>query len=172
MKAIFLLLALSTPHVLAAQWSVEVKIDAMTDDTVVTAYVTNEDGYKLSVYKVRDEESRTDLWATFSLPDDNADVLSSEELPIFRVDKNEPRKLSGLKYIQDQTRALVETAHNFTLIVVEPKWVNFLFTSPAQEQFVKGEAVVFRFWLFTGGYKDTTFTLLGVTEAIARVTGS
>ncbi len=57
----------------------------------------------------------------------------------------------------------------FRLIAIEPKWVNFAFGAPAWEQLMGGDGVIFRFWLFTGGYKETSFTLGGAARAIAAV---
>ena len=127
---------LMLPGTASGQWTVDTTVDAMTDDTLVTAKVVNGEGFSLSIYHMAGQSPETDVWMLFNLPSDNTDVLDSEELPMFRIDKNEPRKLSAVLFIQEEMKRLsrqldVEGAEMF-LIKMEPKWVNWALGAPAR----------------------------------------
>jgi phosphoribosylformylglycinamidine (FGAM) synthase-like amidotransferase family enzyme len=61
----------------------------------------------------------------------------------------------------------------------EPKWVNFLIWHGNENESIakdlvhlmKGKRVVFRYYLSTGGHKDTSFTLKGSVSAITSAIG-
>lgn len=161
----FLLLQVSTAY---ASWNVETKTDSMTDEIKKTAVIVNDEGYSLSIYR----HPSGAVWANFSLSDRSLDQLSPQKLPAFRVDKNEPHDITDEKQLQEMGVGLQSYAW-------EPKWVNFLIwhgkesegRSKTLDQLMQGKSVVFRYYLFTGGYKETTFSLDGAGPAIARALG-
>ncbi len=124
----------------------------------VSAMTINEDGASLSVYKVRDGS----VWANFTLPRSSTDVLASNRYPLYRVDKRAPRDL-------DRERTLPRLVRDYAPAAVrEPKWINFrlwIGSTPARSEelieMMEGSTVVFRYYLFTGGYKETSFALNG-----------
>ena len=170
MTRTFLLLALGlslTVPALAA-WTTKTTKDSMTDALKREAVVVNEDGHSLSIYRVPSGE----VWANFALSNRSGDQLSPRQAPIYRVDKNEPDDL-------DLSRRLTERKLGVVLYAWEPKWINFSLWHGKEEQgrgkkmmsLMSGESVVFRYYLGAGGYKETSFTLIGAGEAIAEALG-
>jgi hypothetical protein len=91
---------------------------------------------------------------------------------MFRIDKNEPHDVMLEKRLQEMGGGLQAFAW-------EPKWVNFLVwhgieaqgRSKVLNELMQGTSVVFRYYLFTGGYKETTFSLADAGPAIADALG-
>jgi hypothetical protein len=158
---LFLLLTIATAH---ATWNVDTTTDSMTDEVKQAAKVTNDDGHSLSIYR----HTSGAVWANFSLSNRSLDQLSPQKPPAFRVDKNEPQDIANEKRLQEMGVGIQAFAW-------EPKWVNFLIwhgkesegRSKTLDQLMQGTSVVFRYYLFTGGYKETTFSLDGGGKAIA-----
>ena len=158
-------LALS-PGTASAQWVVETQTDAMTDEARRIARVENGAGFTLSVYRVGGEA----VWATFRLPAEGLDVLAADHVPMYRVDKHEPVDLQVIFRLRDILP---------DMYVAEPQWVNFQLwhgkedelPSEDLEKWMTGERIVFRYFLFTGGYKETSFSLVGAAAAISEATG-
>lgn len=167
-RFIFTLLSLLTMATASASWKVETKKDAMTDETKKSAVVVNKQGHSLSIY----QHSNGAVWANFSLSNGSFDQLSPQKPPVFRVGKNEPHDMADDKQVQEMGVGL----HTYEW---EPKWVNFRIwhgkesegRSKALDQFMHGDTVVFRYYLFTGGHKETTFSLVGAGSAIASALG-
>ena len=159
-------------------WIVTIKVDPITEEKVKTAITCNKEGHCLSVYR-----RGSDLWLNFSLNDKGPDILSPERLPIYRVDKNKPIDLDERRrtkeYIESESgKWLRKTLLKQTLYYSEPKWINFFLeglnifenkppTGPAKE-LMKGTEIVFRYFLFTGGHKDTEFSLRGSKKTISE----
>jgi len=162
---LFLLMQIATAH---ASWNVETKTDSMTDEIKKTAKIVNAEGHSLSVYRLPSGA----VWANFSLSNQSLDQLSPQKPPAFRVDKNEPHDIADEKRLQEMGVGVQAFAW-------EPKWVNFLIwhgkesegRSKTLDQLMQGKSVVFRYHLFTGGYKETTFSLDGAGPAIASALG-
>jgi len=144
----------------------------MTDVVTKTAYVSNADGFEFSVYLVPDRgETVGNAWFNFSLPSDSLDTLDPRKVILYRIDKWPPVDVSKQ----------ISTGKDFPdipLIETEPKWVNFralLLTSRGADhtirQFQRGRTLVVRYFLFTGGYKETSFSLTGASAAIADALG-
>jgi len=152
----------------AVGWRVERKIDSMTDKELKSAYVENEDGHSLKVWQKEDGE----VWATFRLADRSGDVFG-DTLPLMRIDKNEPDDLESLVRLERLLAELHQPSE--PRVVREPKWLHFLLaasdvspTTPTTNlfQWMHGQRMVVRYYLFTGGFKETTFTLAGAKAAI------
>jgi len=140
----------------------------MTDETRKSAVVINEDGHSLSIYR----HSSGAVWANFSLSSKSFDQLAPQKPPVFRIDKNEPHDVLLEKRLQEMGSGVQAFAW-------EPKWVNFLVwhgkeaegRSKMLNELMQGTSVVFRYYLFTGGYKETTFSLSGAGPAIPEALG-
>lgn len=91
---------------------------------------------------------------------------------MYRVDKNEGHDL-------ETERRVTERGLRVPLYAWEPKWVNFRVwhgretegRSRDLKELMTGSSVVFRYFLSTGGYKETTFSLAGAGPAIADALG-
>lgn len=154
------------------QWAVRTSTDSMTDAVTKTAYVANADGFEFSVYLVPDRGDIVgNAWFNFSLPTASRDTLHPGKVILYRIDKWPPVDVSRQ----------ISTGRDFPdipLIEAAPKWVSFralLLTSHGAEhtirQFQRGTTLVVRYFLPTGGYKETTFSLTGARAAIAAALG-
>ncbi len=167
---IFIILLLNQ-SLLCAEWEIKREVDSMTDEEKISAVLFNGEGYKLKLYTLDSGE----FFCTFSLPADSLDVLSHSQSPIYRVDKNEPCDLNlQAKWQKKLNEMGIETK----MYQQEPKWCNFNLSRKldkvediggALEEFAKGERIVFRYWLFTGGYKETSFIISGADKVISEV---
>jgi hypothetical protein len=163
------MIGLSIHAVALADWRIDERIDTMTDEVKKTAFVKNEYGHKFSIYRISKDGT---VWGNFALSDGTFDQVDWEKTPIYRVDKNEPTNLARMKQTQDMGLGI----HAYEW---EPKWVNFLLWHGKEDegiandlvQLMEGEKVAFRYYLSTGGYKDTTFSLKGAATAISGAIG-
>lgn len=144
-----------------AGWSVETHKDSMTDKIISTAVCTNSGGYSLKVYRVDGGA----VMLTFRLPDNSFDVLDAR-LPIFRIDKNEPEDSEELSKLVPE---------NFQR---EPKWASWVIfhgegapNRGTLRDLMDGTRMVLRYFLFTGGFKETSFSLVGAKRTIASAIG-
>jgi hypothetical protein len=135
----------------------------MTDKTIKTAYTVNGEGHILKF--VRREDGS--VWMIFRLADRTGDVLGSRA-PMFRIDSKKPDDLEDARSMTQDTRLKL---HSYE---AEPKWVSTLVfhgKGPANigtlRDFMDGSRVVFRYYPFTGGQKETAFDLNGAKAAIA-----
>lgn len=159
---ILLSLLLTATNSLAA-WQVTTNKDSMTDEIKQSATVINEDGHLLSVYR----HPNGSVWVNFSLASRSLDQLAPQQPPLFRIDKNVPQKVYQ------------ERGHGSQIFAWEPKSVTFIIwhgkevegRSETLNQLMQGTSLVFRYYLFTGGYKETTFSLSGAGPAIAEALG-
>lgn len=167
--ALVLFLASHVSHwapVYAEGWRVEQRVDSMTDRPITTAVIANKSGHSLSLYQTDDGSAV----ANFSLPDRTADALDSEKLILVRVDKYPPEDVGQMLRMEREFKidGLVEW---------QPKWVNFSLgrnkddPSRMVRRLQKGQRVVVRYYLFTGGYKETEFSLAGARTAISEAIG-
>lgn len=170
MKRLILFAAgLAVQSFVLADWQVDKRIDSMTDAATKTAVVTNELGHQFSIYRLSKDGP---VWANFSLSDDMFDQVDWVRAPIYRIDKNDPIDLSELKRMQD-------IGFGFDTYKWTPKWVNFLIWHGDEKegiaddliQLMEGNVIVFRYYLSTGGYKDTSFPLNGAAAAISEAIG-
>lgn len=152
----------------SASWNVETEADAMTDEIKKSAVVVNAQGNSLTIYR----HPSGAVWANFSLSKGSMDQLSPQKPPVFRVDKNEPQDVAKEKRLQEMGVGIQAYAW-------EPKWVNFLIwhgkesegRSKTLDQLMQGKTIVFRYYLFTGGYRETEFSLDGAGTVIASALG-
>lgn len=167
-KIIFCSFLLMQTSALHASWEVEIKTDSMTDEEKKTAKVINEEGHSIAVYRLPNGT----VWVNFSLSSRSLNQLSPQKPPVFRIDKNKPHDIANEKQTQEMRLGIEAFAW-------EPKWINFLIwhgkesegRSHNLRQLMQGETIVFRYHLFTGGYKETSFSLEGAGPAIADALG-
>lgn len=154
----------------SGQWIVERETDSMTDEVSLKAVTRNADGFELSVSRLQGAQR---VYGTFRLPRQNTEVLEAEQPAMYRVDKTDAVTLK----VDDTFDELVGRKS----VITEPKWVHFILWHGEDEtvqaggslgQFMAGESVVFRYFLFTGGFKETTFSLDGAGDAIAEAIGA
>lgn len=166
LRVIAALLVLSGPAASAA-WTVETRLDAMTDEEKRSAIVTNDEGHSFSVYRI---EPGGAAWANFALSDQVLDQLDSQKAIMYRVDKNDAVNLEEARGLG----SLGIRAYEW-----EPKWINFRIwhgkidegLSNSLAEMLTGERLVVRYFLATGGFKDTEFSLVGSSRAIAEALG-
>ena len=168
-KFLIALLSLSFHIPAIAAWEVKEKIDSMTDEVMKSAYVVNEQGHSFTIYRIVKDGS---VWGNFALSEKIFDQVDFRKPPIYRVDKNEPIDLSSKKEMQDLGLGI--QAYEWT-----PKWVNFKMwhgkydegISYSLKSIMIGKNIVFRYFLGTGGYKETSFSLEGAKESITSTLG-
>jgi hypothetical protein len=154
-----------------AKWNVDSRVDSMTDRVTKIAQIQNNDGHVLKLYLK--ERNPWKVWGIFRLNDSSFDSLSPKTPPLYRIDDFEPRDVDLLRRLEEVSNGKVD------LYEWQPKWVqwqiyggeNEVATKGTMCQLLIGSEVTFRYYLATGGYKETTFTLEGSREAIKEATG-
>lgn len=150
-----------------ADWRLEVRRDSMTDETKRSAVVMNDGGHSLTVYRAGDGRA----WLTFRLSPGTAEILASNRGPMMRIDRWPAHDLDG-------SRKLTESL-GMAMYSYEPKWINVvIWHGRADEgmgtqvaQLMHGRQVVVRYYLMSGGHKETSFALRGAAPAIAQALG-
>ena len=148
-----------------AGWTLESRTDSMTDEVNTSASVVNQRGHSLAIYR----KSNGSVWMNFRLATNTFEQLAAEQTLEFRVDKFKSHTIPMSAALEMQFSRL-----GLHLYSWEPKWVNFLIWNGKEQegrgemlnQLMQGSKVVFRYYLFTGGYKETTFPLNGADSAI------
>ncbi len=151
-------------------WSVVEKTDAMTDEVTRIASVTNDIGDSFSLSRI---EPGGAVWAVFLLASQNPDCLSSEHLPMLRVDKH---KAHDLNELVTQEAAWATLGLPKKLYICEPTQFSYLLWHGADEEGIHkqlgeilcGETLLLRYWLESGQYKETAFAISGGEEIIRQ----
>lgn len=173
--SIFLALFLAfLPLSYAAGWSVKSEVDSMTDERTHEAQTVNAGGHSLHVYRL----SNGSIGVTFRLSEQGSDVLGDTPPPM-RVDKNKPFDFDLIKSLVRMNREGLRDAPIKVAYHAEPKWVSAI-VYPGKDipdrgpiyDLMTGKNVVVRYFLFTGGYKETSFSLVGAKEAITKAISS
>ena len=167
LRLILPLLLLLVPHSVFAEWRVDTRLDAMTDEVKKSAVVTNEAGHSFSIYRISENGP---VWGNFSLSERSMDQVGHKIPPVYRIDKNPPHDLANNVTLHN----LIGSAYEW-----QPKWVNFLIWEGNEDegiansllQLMDGQSVLFRYHLSTGGYKDTVFSLNNAKQAIVAAIG-
>jgi hypothetical protein len=115
--------------------------------------------------------------ANFRIPPSDAAQLDGKKLIVYRVDDYLPET----PQTQTEENRFLEPAVHRHIIDAQPKWVDWLVGLPPPlgsdlqrrrlRQLSGGQRLIVRFYLFTGGSRDTEFTLVGAPEALADVAG-
>jgi hypothetical protein len=162
------LLLAATPVFGQGVWRLTAETDAMTDKVKRSASTVNSQGHELSVYRGPNNAA----WVLFSLGKSSFDTLSPKQGPMYRVDKLQPHDL-------DTDRRMTGRGLGLDLYRWEPRWINFSIwhgkeaegRSVKLKELMSGQTAVFRYYLGTGGYKETSFSLEGAGPVIAEALG-
>lgn len=163
--AILLSVALAVSQVARAEWRVETRTDSMTDEVESTVATRNVTGHSLSFYRLGKA-----IWMNFRLSDGSSDILGSRA-PMYRIDRNKPRDLEVDRQLQRVIAGTVD------IYAQEPKWINAVvwagegIPGSSIREILDGSELVVRYHLFTGGYKETAFSLNGLKEAMSTAYG-
>jgi len=169
MRAFLITLLLATTPVFGqGLWRLTTETDAMTDKVKRSASTVNSQGHELSIYRGPNDAA----WVLFSLGKSSFDTLSPKQGPMYRIDKLQPHDL-------DSVRRMSERGLGLDLYRWEPRWINFSIwhgkeaegRSLILKELMSGQSVVFRYYLGTGGYKETSFSLEGAAPVIAEALG-
>ena len=88
MKRLLVFIVCLFVHSIAtADWRIDERVDAMTDEVKKTAIVQNELVHTFSIYRLSEGGP---VWGNFALSEGRCDQVDWEKPPIYRVDKNEP----------------------------------------------------------------------------------
>lgn len=143
------------------RWVRRVDVDAITDDSVRSVSTRSADGYEFAVYRI----GRGAVWARFRIPDSVPRVLASDPAPVYRIDNRPPQDLA--------TDVRLQRLVGKPMIALEPKWVNFvLWHGQGQEVggtlqwLAEGKRLLIRYYIFTGGSKDVSFSLEGFAQEL------
>lgn len=166
---ILILFNIFSHHLYANEWNINHSIDSMTDEELKTAYIQNKSGNIFSIYRLN---KSGEVWANFKISEKSLDVVDWTKAPILRIDKNKPFDLSLLLQAQND-KTLRSMGLNF--YEWSPKWVNFTLwsgrdekISPTLKQIMSSNKIVFRYYLATGGYKETEFSLSGAKKSLMK----
>jgi hypothetical protein len=161
-----------------AGWTVNEEIDSMTDATKKKATITNAEGHIFSIYRVSPGGK---VWGLFRLSPESLDLLATDHLPMFRVDKNDPNDLMDLVRV---TEIMQRLKTPMTFYTQEPKWINFQLwpgdniegicgsSGKKFAEILNGKNLVIRYWLFAGGFKETEFDIHDGKEPILKAIDS
>lgn len=153
-----------------AEWQFEQFVDSMTDEQISIARVTSEDNHHIQIYSPSNSRS---VWMTFSVDDASFDQIDPEKLIILRADSHDAFKLDGHK--------LIEEISNDDMLEWDPQNVDVKVLADDAQRPVKsgflfdlatGERLRVRFYLASGGYEETTFSLEGAGSTIRKATGA
>lgn len=150
--------------VVIADWEYVERHDAMTDELLRRARTRNSAGFELRIFRVTSGA----IHALFRVPDSSTEVLDATRYPMYRIDQHDATDLERFRLVAE----LLDEPPVFA----EPKWVQFLLwhgSDPYPESgtlhnLIHGQRILFRYYLFTGGYKETAFSLDGSHEAVVR----
>lgn len=165
--AILSLLCLTVvPAVQAArvQWYVEVLTDPISRQPVLEARVLTQDGYGFKLMRRKDNS----IWGQFNLPRSSQAMLTSDRLPVYRIDKNDPIDLEELKKL--------EVGTDPTLYKIEGRAISFImwgdarrgFIPPILRQMMLGETMQVTYFTILGERLDAELTLRRANQAIAQ----
>ncbi|MBT3044253.1 MAG: hypothetical protein KME67_15435 [Candidatus Thiodiazotropha sp. (ex Codakia orbicularis)] len=169
LRIVGIIFLVETQSIVLADWTVTKRVDAMTDEVRKSAIIKNKLGHTFSIYRISPDG---EVWGNFALAEGTFDQVDWKKPPIYRIDKHKPNDLESKKRLQEMGLGI----HAYEW---EPKWVNFLMwhgkedegLSDSLVQLMEGKRVVFRYYLGTGGFKDTSFPLKGSSSAIAEAIG-
>jgi len=146
------------------QWYVEALSDPISNKPVLEARVLTHDGYAFKLMRRNDNS----LWGEFTLPRSSRATLSTEQLPIYRIDGHDPVDLNDLKKL--------EISEEPTLYRVEGRTARFIlwgdarrgFIPPVLRQLMLGETLHVSYFTILGQQRDAQITLRRANEAIAQ----
>ena len=163
---LLLVIALLTVSTAArAEWTVEEIRDEKTAEKVLAATSTNDDGYRIDIFRNRDNAVRWQL----SLPSSSFDrIADSGLLALFRVDDG---KSSEIEISSNRLSQLnIEQPASNGQMIRDRLWHGES-ASPTRgnlRNVLDGKTLSVRFNLTHGDYADTSFDLAGAAPIIAK----
>jgi hypothetical protein len=137
----------------AEPWKADLAIDPKTLDEVSAAVSGNDDGYRLFLYRDQVEDR---ILGVFALPTADADFLDTSRPPVLTVDDGPAQQLVRLSGELKSVGFLVWGGPGAPL-------------RGTLRDLMNGSSVVVQYPLYGGGYKETSFALLGAKQTIAEV---
>ncbi|MBT5264119.1 MAG: hypothetical protein HOL85_04760 [Rhodospirillaceae bacterium] len=165
MAVMVLALIIATPaSALRIQWYVEVLAHPVTRKPVLEARVLTQRGFRFHVGLHEDRS----VWGEFRLPRSSRDQLTTNRLPIYWIDDNDPIDLDKLKQL--------EVGFTTTLFKHEGQNLKFIiwgstpqgFIPPTLRQMMLGEKLHVRYWTLMGEKKMVEIPLNRANAAIAQ----
>jgi len=163
--AALVLLGMSAPaEAQRIQWFVDVKEDPISKRPLLEARVITAEGYRFRLWKRKDNS----VWGEFTLPRGSRQVLTSDRLPQYRVDRQDPVDLEELKDL--------EIGSDPTLWKLNDRMVQFIvwgsvrdgFIPPTLRQMMLGKTLFVRYFTLLGEESEAEITLRRANQAIAQ----
>lgn len=147
------------PPTVSAQWLINENAKTESGEQVRTAHTLNDAGYGLEIYK----DSTSTIRARFTLAK-GLIMLGDDSCPTYQIDKNVPdnQSINGTPCTVSATRA------EFVLGYIKDNQVN----SRLLLSVMNGNAIIFRFKLENGDYRETTVSLSGSKRSMTSVIGA
>ena len=146
------------------QWYVEVLDDPISGRPILEARILTRDGYRFKLMRMKDNS----IWGQFSLPRSSQAILTPDQLPVYRIDENDPVDLEELKALEVSTEP--------TLYKVAGRDVQFIiwgddregFIPPTLRQMMLGEIIHVTYFTILGERQEAEITLNRANQAIAQ----
>jgi len=157
---LFILLVAVTSYAPAAnaQWQVNENARSETGALIRTAYTHNDAGYSLEVYK----DTAAAIRLRFSLANGLFGLIK-EACPTYQIDSGTPANRS----INDAPCLSGDTWAEFILGHIRDNQIE----SPLLLSVLNGNAIIFRFRLANGDYRESTISLAGSKRSMTSVIG-
>lgn len=146
------------------QWYVEVLTDPISKGPILEARVLTQEGYGFKLMRRKDNS----IWGEFHLPRSSQAMLTSDRLPVYRIDQNDPVDLEELKRL--------EVGSEPTLYKIAGRAIQFIiwgdarrgFVPPVLRQMMLGETIQVTYYTILGEQLQAELTLLRANQAIAQ----
>ena len=146
------------------QWYVEALDDPLSKRPLLEARVLTHDGYGFKLMRRNDNS----IWGEFNLPRSSQAMLTTDRLPVYRVDANDPIDLDELKKL--------EVGSDPTLYRIAGRAIQFIiwgdarqgFIPPILRQMMLGEAIHVTYYTILGERLEAELTLRRANQAIAQ----
>jgi len=146
------------------QWFVEVVTDPISQRPLLEAHILTREGYRFQLRRRTDNS----IWGQFTLPRSSQATLTSDQLPVYRVDDHDPTDLELLKEL--------ESGSEPTLYKIEGRSIQFIlwgdarkgFIPPVLRQMMLGKSLRITYFTILGESNEAEITLNRANEAIAQ----
>lgn len=146
------------------QWYVEVLTDPISKKPILEARVLTQEGYGFRLMRRNDNS----IWGEFNLPRSSQAMLTSDRLPVYRIDENDPIDLEDLKKL--------EVGSEPTLYKIVGRSIQFIvwgdarrgFIPPVLRQMMLGETMRVTYYTIVGERLEAELTLRRANQAIAQ----
>lgn len=146
------------PVITYAEWQLQTRNDQTGNTVINLAAITNDEGYKLEIYRDQNDAVRS----RFNLAN-GLTQLAKKSCPTYQIDQGMPRNRS----IHDAACISGNSRAEFVLGYIE----NNQIASSSLLAVMDGIMITFRFVLENGDYRETRFSLNGSRSAITQAIG-